>query len=125
VSEHELALARDGLEAWRRGDFSRVEAMLDPQATWRGWESGEWDCASRDDIMSTLRERHSQGFGRGEIEFIDGGSGTVIVVAHPSEIGGEEWPAETATVLSFKGETVVAMQDYPTQAEALRAVGTP
>ena len=123
VSERELALAHEGLEAWRRGDLSRVESMLDPRATWRWWEPGEWDCASRDDIIRTLRERHEQGFGRAGMELVDGGSGAVIVVSHPREVAGDEWPEEVATVLSFEGEKIVAMRDYPTRAEALAAIG--
>ena len=125
MSEREIALAAAGLEAWRRGDFSRVESLLDERATWRWWEPGEWNCASRDDILRTLRERHEQGFGRGEVELVDGGPGAVIVVSRPSEIGGDEWPAEAATVLSFAGEKIVAMQDYRTREEALAAVGGP
>jgi ketosteroid isomerase-like protein len=121
VSERELALAQEGLAAWRRGDLSYVESMLDPGATWRWWEPGEWDCANRDDIIRTLRERHEQGFGRGEMEFVDGGPGIVIVVSRPRMIGGEDWPEETATVISFRGEKIVAMQDYPTRADAVAA----
>jgi hypothetical protein len=44
----------------------------------------------------------------------------VIVVAHPSEIGGPDWPSETATVMQFRNERVVSMQDYRTEAEAIR-----
>ena len=122
MAERDLALAQEGLDAWRRGDFAAVEAMLAPDATWRWWEPGEWDCANRDDILRTLRERYEQGFGRAEMEFVDGGPGAVIVVSHPSEVGGPEWPDEAATVLSFDGEKVVAMQDYRTRDEALAAV---
>jgi len=46
----------------------------------------------------------------------------VIVVSHPSQIGGPEWPAETATVMRFRNEKVVSMQDYRTEREALAAV---
>jgi hypothetical protein len=73
-------------------------------------------------VLDTLRERYEQGFGRGEIEFLDAGPGAVILVSRPREIGGEEWPEETATVVSFEGDRVVRMQDYPTQAEALAAM---
>ena len=46
----------------------------------------------------------------------------MIVVAHPSEIGGTELPDETATVMTFSDERVVSMQDYRTEAEAIAAV---
>src|SRR5919199_4516434 len=122
MSERELALVEEGLEAWRSGDFSRVESMLHPNATWRWWQPGEWDCLNRDDVLRTLRYRYEHGFGRAETEFVDGGPGTVIVVSHPSDIGGAEWPDEMATVIAFEGEKIATMQDYPTREDALAAV---
>jgi len=72
--------------------------------------------------METLRERYEQGFAKGDLQFREGGEHAVIVVAHPSEIGGSEWPSEIATVMQFRNERVVLMQDYRTEAEALAAV---
>ena len=117
-----LKLAEEGLAAWRNGDFEAVERLLDPEVGWHWFEPGEWDCRNRDDVMSTLRVRHAQGFAAGELEFRDVGGDTVIVVSHPSEIGGREWPAETATVMRFRAGKVVSMQDYRSEPEALAAV---
>ena len=119
----ELTLATQGLEAWRRGDIGLVAEMLDSAATWRATEPGEWDCESPEAIVGTLRERHEQGFGRGRIELHDAGQGRIVAVSWPQEIGGEEWPDETATVISFRGSKIVSMQDYRTREEALAAVG--
>jgi hypothetical protein len=96
--------------------------MLDPNVEWRWFEPGEWDCHSREDVMRTLRERYEQGFAKGDLQFEDGGEDAVVVVSHPSEIGGPDWPEETATVMRFRDESVVSMQDYRTEAEALEAV---
>ena len=115
MSEQTMALAREGFGAWRRGDFATIEAMLDPDVQWRWFEPGEWDCHSRDDVMRTLRERYEQGFGRGELEFVDGGEDTVIVVAHPASVGGEGWPEEAATVITFDQGKVTNMQDHRTK----------
>ena len=115
-------IAREGLEAWRKGDFETIEEILDPNVEWHATERGEWDCHGRDDVIRTLRERYDQGFARGELEFRDGGEQAVIVVSHPSEIGGPDWPSETATVMQFRNERVVSMQDYRTEAEAIAAV---
>jgi ketosteroid isomerase-like protein len=123
VSERALALAQQGLSAWKRGDFDVLEQMLDPDVDWRWFEPGEWDCRNREDVMRTLRERHEQGFAAGALEFVDGGGDAVIVVAHPSEIGGAEWPDETATIIRFRDDRVVSMRDYRTKAQALEAVG--
>lgn len=83
---------------------------------------GSGTATTGDDILRTLRERHKQGFARGELEVLDGGPDVVIVVSHPRDIGGEEWPEETATVISFRDAKIVAMQDYPTRDEAVAAV---
>jgi len=83
---------------------------------WHAIEPGEWDCHGRDDVIRTLRERYAQGFASGELECRDGGEQAVIVVSHPSQIGGPDWPSETATVMQFRNERVVSMQDYRTEA---------
>jgi ketosteroid isomerase-like protein len=116
-----MEIARDGLEAWRAGDFDRIEETLDPNVEWRAFEPGEWDCHDRNDVMRTLRERYDQGFAMGNMEFRDAGGSAVIVVSHPSEIGGREWPDETATLMEFRGGRVVSMQDYRSEADARAA----
>jgi hypothetical protein len=122
VSSNPAEIALEGLEAWRKGDFGTVEEILDGNVVWHAIEPGEWDCHGRDEVMQTLRERYEQGFAKGDLQFRDGGEHAVIVVAHPSEIGGSEWPSEIATVMKFRNERVVSMQDYRTEAEALAAV---
>jgi ketosteroid isomerase-like protein len=117
-----LNLAERGLAAWRDGDFATVERLLDPSVEWRWFEPGDWDCRNRQEVMRTLRERHAQGFAKGSLDFRDVGDDTVIVVSHPSEIGGPEWPDETAMVLRFRAGKVVSMQDFPSEPEALAAV---
>ena len=123
MSEDERAAVSEGLDAWRRGHFGKVEALLDPAATWHGFEPGEWDCNNRDEVIQTLRERYAEGFGRARMEVVDGGPGTVIAVSWPREIGGDEWPEETATVISFRGAKIVSMRDYLSREEALAAIG--
>jgi ketosteroid isomerase-like protein len=118
-----MAIATEGLEAWRRGDFDALESILDPDVEWGWFEPGEWDCHNRDDVMRTLRERYEQGFAKGRLEFKDGGENAVIVVSRPSEIGGPEWPEETVTIMRFRDGKVVSMRDYRTEADALKASG--
>jgi ketosteroid isomerase-like protein len=115
-------IAREGLEAWRKGDFETIEEILDSNVEWHATEPGEWDWQGREDVMQTLRERYEQGFAKGDLRFLEGGDHAVIVVAHPSEIGGPDWPSEVATVMQFRNERVVSMQDYRTEAEALAAI---
>ena len=122
VNNKPAEIARDGLAAWRKGEFETVEKILDRNVEWHATEPGEWDCHGRDEVMETLRERYEQGFAKGNVQFRESGANAVIVVAHPSEIGGADWPSEVATVMHFQNDRVVSMQDYRTEAEALAAV---
>src|SRR5947207_4183382 len=116
MNEQLLELAQRGFDAWRRGEFEVIEAMLDPEVEWGWFEPGEWDCHNRDDVMRTLRERFDEGFARGELEFVPTGAEAIVVVAHPAAIGGPEWPEETATLIVFRDGRVISMRDYPTRA---------
>src|SRR5438067_4579213 len=116
-----LTLAQQGFEAWRCGDFEALEQLFAPEVEWYWFEPGEWDCHSREDVMRALRERHEAGFAEGRLNLHDAGPDTVVVTAHPSEIGGPEWPEETSTVIRFRDGKVVSMQDYRTESEALAA----
>lgn len=71
--------------------------------------------------MRTLRQRHAAGFAKGRLNIQEAGPDVVVVTAHPSEIGGSDWPDETSTVIRFKNGKVVSMQDYRTETEALAA----
>src|SRR5437867_10572267 len=86
-----------------------------PTSSGAGFEPGDWDCHNRDDVLRTLRQRHAAGFAEGRLNFHDAGSDVVVVTAHPSEIGGHEWPDETSTVIRFHEGKVVSMQDYRTE----------
>jgi ketosteroid isomerase-like protein len=120
-ARHARAVAEEGFDAWRRGDFGALEQMFAADVEWRWFEPGDWDCHNRKEVMRTLRQRHAAGFAQGRLNIQDAGSDVVVVTAHPSEIGGPEWPHETSTVIRFRNGKVVSMQDYRTEAEALAA----
>ena len=115
-----LELAHAGLAAWKGGDFDALEELLAPEATWHAVEPGEWDCKSREDVLRTLRERYEQGFTMGPIELVEGGPDVVILLSRPAEVGGPDWPEEAAIAIRFRDGKVIAMQDYPTLADARR-----
>jgi ketosteroid isomerase-like protein len=122
MGTEKLEQARQGFSAWQDGDFDTIEAMLDPAVRWLSFEPGDWDCNSRDDVMRTLRQRHQEGFARSSLDFVDAGLDAVIVVAHPREIGGAEWPDETATLIRFRDGKVISMQDYRTGDDAVASL---
>jgi ketosteroid isomerase-like protein len=122
VSSELMEKARVGLEAWQRGDFTMLNAMLDPNVELLWWEAGDWDCHGRDEVMTLLRERYEQGFARGELDLIEAGNEVVIAVTYPAQIGGPEWPEETATVIRFRDGLVALMLQYETRAKAEEAL---
>jgi ketosteroid isomerase-like protein len=123
MDEDVMSLARRGFEAWRRGDLPAIEAMLAPDVRWGWFEPGDWDCRSREDVMRRLRERFSEGFA-GELVRIERLSEhSVLAIAHPSEVGGPEWPDEVATLIEFRGGKVARMHDYRSMAEARTVEG--
>ena len=69
MSSTPTEVAREGMEAWRRGDFETIERMLDPNVEWRWFEPGDWDCHNREDVMQVLRQRFEQGFAKGDVTF--------------------------------------------------------
>src|SRR2546422_5641975 len=104
-----LTVAQQGFDAWRGGDFEALEAIFAADVEWRWFEPGDWDCHNRDDVMRTLRQRHAAGFAEGHLKFHDAGSEVVVVTAHPSEIGGSEWPEANGTVTRVHEGQVVSM----------------
>ena len=101
---------------------SGTRATTAPEATWRAVQPSEWDCESREDVLRTLRARYEEGFTMGSIELLEGTPGTVILVSLPAEVGGPDWPEETAIAVNFRDGKVVSMQDYPTLVDAQRAL---
>jgi hypothetical protein len=71
---------------------------------------------------ATLCERYELGFAGGELELVDAGVDTVISASYPAQVGGPEWPKETATVIRFRNGLVVHMQQYRTRDQVLRSL---
>jgi ketosteroid isomerase-like protein len=122
MSRELIERARVGLEAWQRGDFETLEEMLAPEVELLWWEPGDWDCHGRDDVIGLLRERYEQGFAGGRMELVDAGEEKLIMVTYPADGGGADWPQETATIITFRDERAVHMQQYPTLPEAEEAL---
>jgi ketosteroid isomerase-like protein/catechol 2,3-dioxygenase-like lactoylglutathione lyase family enzyme len=54
-------------EALSRGDLSVLEGALAPEAKWRAFEDGPWNCESREEIIDVMQGNLARGF-RGRIE---------------------------------------------------------
>jgi acetolactate synthase small subunit len=82
-----------------------------PDLTWHWWEHGPWDCHSRDEAMTLIRERMRQG-AIGELtEVTEITEGQVVAVTR-----------ESATLVTFRDGKVVTMHAYRTKADALEAI---
>jgi hypothetical protein len=44
----------------------------------------------------------------------------VILLSRPAEVGGPDWPEEAAIAIRFRDGKGIAMQDYPSLADARR-----
>jgi ketosteroid isomerase-like protein len=107
-------LAREGYEALMRGEANVVEDLMAPDLTWHWWEHGPWDCHSRDEAMALIRERMGQR-AIGELtEATEVADGRVVVVTRTGHV-------ESATLVTFRDDKVVAMHAYRTKADALDA----
>jgi hypothetical protein len=50
------SMIREGLAAWKRGDLDALQRLLDPAVTLRALTAGPWECESREQVMSLLRQ---------------------------------------------------------------------
>jgi ketosteroid isomerase-like protein len=112
--------AREGLEAWVRGDVSALEPLLDPEVELLWWEAGGWDCHGRGEVLSLLRER-AEVSPAGGVELVQAGPQALVVSRMTTVPDGPEAGFTPATVVTFRGGKVVSMRQYRSQDEALAA----
>jgi ketosteroid isomerase-like protein len=131
MSQANVELARRGYEALMRGDLDAVAELFAPDLTWEWWRQGPWDCHSREEAMTVIRERIGQR-AIGELrEIIDVDDERIVVVMRrradsARSYAGMEVPEghdESANLVTIRDGKVVAMRDYRTKAEALEAAG--
>jgi ketosteroid isomerase-like protein len=111
--------ARAGLQAWKDGDLSALEELLDPNVELSWWEPGAWDCHNRDDVLRLLAERRREGANRAEVELIDAGEDVLVSVTNPADR--PDRPDEPATLIRFRDGKAIEMRQFRSRAEALDA----
>ncbi|MFL5864512.1 MAG: nuclear transport factor 2 family protein [Solirubrobacteraceae bacterium] len=130
MSEQNVELARRGYEALMRGDLDAVAELFAPDLSWHWWQHGPWDCHSREEAMSVIRERLGQRAIGELVEIIDVDEERIVVVMRRNpdsersyaEEGVPEGHDESANLVAIRDGKVVSMQDYKTKADALAAV---
>jgi ketosteroid isomerase-like protein len=130
MSEQNVELARNGYEALMRGDVDAVAELFAPDLVWHWWQHGPWDCHSREEAMTVIRERLGQQAIGELLEIIDVDEERIVVVMRRNpdsersyaEEGVPEGHDESANVVTIRDSKVVSMQDYKTKADALVAL---
>jgi ketosteroid isomerase-like protein/catechol 2,3-dioxygenase-like lactoylglutathione lyase family enzyme len=119
-------LAREGYEALIKGDLERLEELFAPDVQWYGQQPGPGDCLNREEALAVIRQRAlERAIGElREVSALDGDR--VLVVMGPPGLSAMELEElgiaagqEVASIVTFDGGKVVAMQDYRSRSEAL------
>jgi ketosteroid isomerase-like protein len=123
MDEHadQMARARRGLAAWRRGDVAALADILDPNVELLWWTPGDWDCHGKDQVVALLTERlDAEPPAEVDIEEID--DSTVLVERRHTVLDGPEAGFRPATVVRFENGRVVRMKQYRSHQDAIAGV---
>ncbi|MGZ4384432.1 MAG: hypothetical protein ACXVY3_07520 [Gaiellaceae bacterium] len=120
MSQELVEKAALGLDAWRRGDVSVLEELLDPGVKLLAVEAGPWDCLDRRDVLALLRDREEGPTGRDVVELVDCGDAVVAVMAADEDLG----RPGPATLVRFRAGRVIHMQQYRSREDAIAAATT-
>jgi ketosteroid isomerase-like protein len=123
MTTENVALIRDGFQAFLNGDFDALRDLMEPNAQWLYWEPIPGDCHDRDKIIATLRERHAEGVVGGLADVVEGGEKLLVEITGPRL---EEWglpEGRAAMVVTMREGRIVRMQDHRNRADALADAG--
>jgi ketosteroid isomerase-like protein len=114
----------DWLDAMRRGDLERMEAVLAPDVKHIGIVP-EWECGNREQVLENVRNRGSGVPAVEALELVAAGEHVVMTIRAP-EIGPS--PDGTARgqaciVFTLRDGLITHMQDYVRRDDALVAAG--
>ena len=127
MSEANLELVFDHLNARRTHDVARLESQLDPDVVHQG-VLPELVCHNRKQVLSMLSRGFSpDGFGIDRLELIDAGERVVLGLAGPRfrEVPWAPLNGEIYMVYTLRDGRIVRMDDFLTRADAMAAAGRP
>jgi ketosteroid isomerase-like protein len=126
VTEGNLEIVLDWIDAMRVGDPDRFANRLHPDVVW--WDvSGHVACRGRDEVLEWLhfsatapRERAVEA-----LELIATSDYAVLGIRDPErrELAGVPLDGQLFVVFAIRDGAVVELRDYPRRAEALRSAG--
>jgi ketosteroid isomerase-like protein len=119
VSDSNVERARRSWEAAQSGDLEVIAELLDPAVKWHGGDPTS-GCQNRSQTLELMRRAASRGALPELVDVVGGGDKVALVMARPSELGGQELVANLTT---FRDGKVVEMVHYPDANDALAEVG--
>ncbi len=131
MSEENVEIVREAVDAFTRGDGKRTAQLIDPEVEFRGTVGGLEEgrvAHGLDQIINTFEAEDLEAWEERRLEpedFIDAGD-SVVVLLHEYRRGrgsGVELEIDTAVVFAVRAGRVVRIQGYMDRGEALEAVG--
>jgi hypothetical protein len=127
VSEANLELVFDHLNARRTHDVARLKVQLDPDVVHQG-VLPDLVCHNRDEVLSMVQGGFSRdGFGIERLELIDAGECVIVALAGPRfrEVPWAPLNGEIYVVYTLRDGRIVRMDDFLNRADAMAAAGRP
>lgn len=122
MPESNVQLARRGYEAVLQGDIDLVKEFLDPEVKWHGGDpEAAGACRNREQALEFMRRARTRGPIGELVELIDAGERVVVIMRPRAQ--GEDEPALSANVTTFRDGKAVEMVHYPRPEDALAAAG--
>lgn len=114
----------DWLDAMRRGDLERMEAVLAPDVQHLGIVP-EWVCGNREQVLEMARRRSGRMPAVEALELVAADDHVVMSVRAPGVGPTPDGPdrGQACIVFTLRDGLIVHMQDYAHRADALAASG--
>jgi SnoaL-like domain len=123
VTQANLEVVFDHLDARRCHDLERLASQLDPDVVHQG-VLPELVCNNRDEVLANVRRSLArEDFGVERLELIDAGERVVVGLAGPRFREVPWLKGQLYMVDTLRDGRIVRMEDYLTRAEAIAAAG--
>jgi ketosteroid isomerase-like protein len=125
MSEANMELVFDHLNARRTRDLARLESQLDPDVVHQG-VLPELVCHNRAEVLDNIRRSFRRdGFGVERLEMVDAGDHVVVGLAGPRfrDVPWAPLDGQIYVLYTLRDGRIVRMQDYLNRPDAMTAAG--
>ncbi|HEX4754972.1 MAG TPA: nuclear transport factor 2 family protein [Candidatus Dormibacteraeota bacterium] len=126
MTEANLELVFDHLDARRSRDLVRLESQLDPEVVHQG-VLPELVCNNRDEVLANVQRSFARTeFGVDRLEMIDAGDRVVVGLAGPRfrDVPGTPIDGQIYMVYTLREGRIVRMDDFLSRSDAMKAAGS-